>query len=183
MPEDVFRWVIAVAVFLACIASVWQAVILAAIYRAGKEAGKAGKEAQTKLAPLVDDFEAFLTTFNRFLTTSGKMLEENRPRIADITSETLAVVKTTRQQVEHIGALMDDVNGRAKARIAQIDQTVENTVEQVEHAGDAVKSAVLRPVKEVTGIVAGVKAALNTYAQGGNRNSPEHATQDEEMFI
>ena len=54
---------------------------------------------------------------------------------------------------------------------------------QVEHATEAVKSAVTRPAKEVNGIVAGVKAALNTYAQGGNRNSPEHATQDEAMFI
>jgi len=183
MPEDVFRWVIAVAVFLACVASVVQAVILTAVYRAGKEAQKAGKEAQTKLAPLVDHFDAFLATFNNLLTTSGKLLEENRPRIAEITTETLAVAKTTRLQAERIGELIDDASGRAKVRIAQIDQTLEHTVEQVEHASDAVKSAVLKPVKEVNGLVAGVKAALSTYAQGGNRNSPENATQDEEMFI
>jgi ABC-type transporter Mla subunit MlaD len=176
MPEDVFRWVIAVGVLLACLASVWQALVLAAIYRAGKEAQKAGKEAQHRLGPLVDRFEAILTT-------SSKILEENRPRIADITTETLAVARTARQQAERIGELMDDASGRAKVRIAQIDQTVGHTVEQVEHAGEAVKSAVMKPVKEVNGIVAGVKAALNTYAQGGNRNSPEHATQDEEMFI
>jgi hypothetical protein len=176
MPEDVFRWVIAVAVLLACVATVWQAVILAAIYRAGKEAQKAGREAQHRLGPLVDRFEALITT-------SSKILEENRPRIADITAETLVIAKTARQQAERIGELIDDANGRAKARIAQIDRTVDHTVEQVEHAGEAVKSAVLKPVKEVNGIVAGVKAALNTYAQGGNRNSPENATQDEEMFI
>ena len=176
MPEDVFRWVIAVAVLLACVATVWQAVILAAIYRAGKEAQKAGREAQHRLGPLVDRFEALITT-------SSKILEENRPRIADITAETLVIAKAARQQAERIGELIDDANGRAKARIAQIDRTVDHTVEQVEHAGEAVKSAVLKPVKEVNGIVAGVKAALNTYAQGGNRNSPENATQDEEMFI
>jgi len=176
MPEDVFRWVIAVAVFLACIASIWQAFVLFAIYRAGKEAQKAGKEAQHRLGPLVDHFEAILTT-------SSKMLEENRPRIAEITAETLVFAKATRLQAERIAELIDDASGRAKARIAQIDQTVGNTVEQVEHATDAVKSAVLKPVKEVNGIVAGVRAAFSTYAHGGNRNSPEHATQDEEMFI
>ncbi|HTT62398.1 MAG TPA: hypothetical protein VMG35_11175 [Bryobacteraceae bacterium] len=176
MPEDVFRWVVAVAVFLACIASVWQALIVAAIYRAGKEAHRAGKEAQNRLAPLLDRFEAILTT-------SSKMLEENRPRIADITAESLRVAQAVRQQAERIGELIDDTNQRAKVRIAQIDETVGHTVEQVEHAGDAVKTAVLRPVKEVNGIVAGVKAAWSTYAQGGNRHSPEHATQDEEMFI
>jgi hypothetical protein len=183
MPEDVFRWVIAVAVFLACVASVVQAVILTGMYRAGREAQKAGKEAQTKLAPLVDHFETFLGSFNNFLITSGKLVEENRPRIADITAETLIVAKAAREHAERIGDLIDDTSMRARVRIAQIDQTVGNTVEQVEHASEAVKSAVLKPVKEVNGIVAGVKAALSTYAQGGNRNSPEHATQDEEMFI
>jgi hypothetical protein len=176
MPESVFRWVIAVAVFLACVASIWQAVILAAIYRAGKEAAKAGKEVQTKIAPLVEHFDAMLIA-------SGKILEENGSRIADITAETLVIAKTVRQQAERVGELMDDANERAKARIAQIDETVDHTVVQVEQAREAVKSAVLRPVKEVSGVVAGVKAALSTYAQGGNRHSPEHATQDEEMFI
>jgi methyl-accepting chemotaxis protein len=183
MSDDVFRWVIAVGVLLACLASLWQALILAAIYRAGKEAQKAGKEAQTKLAPLVDHFDDLLAVFNRFLTASNKILEENRPRIADITAETLVIAKTARQHAERIGDLIDETSERASERIAQIDKTVEQTVEQVEHATEAVKNAVLKPVKEVNGMVAGVKAALNTYAQGGNRNSPEHATQDEEMFI
>jgi len=176
MPEDVFRWVVAVAVFLACVASVWQAVILAAIFRAGKKAGKAGKDVQAKIGPMVDRFEGILTV-------SGKILEENRSRIADITAETLAIAKTARQQAERIAALMDDANGRAKARIAQIDETVDHTVAQVEQATGAVKNAVMKPVVEAHGILAGVKAALSTYAQGGSRNSPEHATQDEEMFI
>ena len=135
MSQDVFRWVIAVAVFLACIAAVWQAVMLTAIYRAGKETQKAGKEATNKLGPLVDHFEALLAAFNSFLNTAGQMLEENRPRIADITAETLIVAKTARQQAERIGELIDDANERAKARIAQIDQTVGHAVDQVEHAG------------------------------------------------
>jgi ABC-type transporter Mla subunit MlaD len=183
MPDDVFRWVIAAGVFLAAIASAVQAILFWGVYRAGKEAQKAGKEVQAKLAPLADHFDTFLDSFNKFLTTSGAMLEENRPRIAEIATETMVVAKTARQQAERIGGLIDDASGRVKARMAQIDQTVDHTVEQVENATDAVKSAVMKPVKEVNGIVAGVKAALNTYAQGGNRNSPERATQDEEMFI
>jgi methyl-accepting chemotaxis protein len=181
--SEVFQWVMGGAAVVACLAVVGQLLILAAIYRAGKEAQSAGQEVGTKLAPLVDRFEGLLTAFNNFLTTSGKMLEENRPRLAAITSETLVVAKTVRQHAEVVGELIDDTSGRAQARIAQIDRTLEQTVAQVEHASEAVKGAVLRPVKEVNGIVAGVKAAFNTYAQGGNRNSPEHATQDEEMFI
>lgn len=175
MSEDVFRWVIAIAVILACCSAVAQAIIFAALFRAGKEAAQAGKDAQAKVGPLVDRLEGFLTV-------AGKILEENRSHIAEITSDTLVIARSTRQQAEHVNQIIDEANVRVKARIAQIDQSVQETVVEVEHARDAVKSAVMKPVKEVNGLMAGVKAALSTYAQGGNRN-PENVTQDEEMFI
>jgi ABC-type transporter Mla subunit MlaD len=176
MPDDIFRWVITGAVILACAAFIWQAFVVAALYRAGKEAHQAGKDIQNRIGPLVDRFEAVLTS-------AGKILEENRPKIADITAETLVIVKAARQQAERIGELMNDANDRARSRIAQIDHAVDRTVAQVENAGDTVRSVVMRPVKEVSGLVNGVKAAFTAYGQGGRRHSVEHATQDEEMFI
>lgn len=176
MPDDVFRWVIAVAVLLAALAALWQSLLITGIYMAAKEAQKAGKEVHGKIEPLMDRFDAFITS-------AGKILDENRPRISDITAETLVIAKATRHQAERISELLDDANERAKARIAQIDHTVDQTVMQVEHATDAVKGAIMRPVKEANGILAGIKAAATTIAQGGRRPSVEHATQDEEMFI
>ncbi len=188
--SEAFQWVVGVAAVVACLGVLGQMLILAAMYRAVLEAQKAGKEAQTKFGPLlekfgplVDKFGPLVDRFDALITSSGKILEESRPRIAEITADTVAIAKAARVHAERIGELIDETSGRAKARIEQIDQTVGHSVEQVENATEAVKSAVMKPVKEVNGIVAGVKAALNTYAQGGNRNSPENATQDEEMFI
>lgn len=183
MSEDVFRWVVAVGVLLACVAVLWQAIVLAAIYRAGKEAAKAGKEAQDKFAPVALRLDALLTDSTAVIAAAGRIVEENRARVSAITTETLAIATSARVHTEKIGELIDDAGNRAKARLAQIDETVDQTVERVEQAGDAVRTAVMKPVKEVNGILAGVKAALNTYAQGGTHNSPDHATQDEEMFI
>ncbi|HVN06624.1 MAG TPA: hypothetical protein VMT86_19530 [Bryobacteraceae bacterium] len=176
MSEDVFRWVVAVGVLLACAASVYQAIMLAVLYRAGKEALRASQEVEHRISPLIERFESILNA-------SNKLLEENRPRIGEITTETLAFAKAARQQADRLGELIDDANRRAKARIAQIDEVVDHTVGQVEQASETVRSVVMRPVKEVNGLVAGFKAAFSTYAQGGTRNTPEHVTQDEEMFI
>jgi hypothetical protein len=176
MPEDVFRWVVAVAVVLSSIAFVWQAFILAAIYRAGMEAREAGKESLSKVGPMLERLE-------HVLNTSSKILDENRPRVAEISKETLAIAKTARQQADRIGELADDANQRARARIAQIDRTVGQAVAQVEQVGDTVRAAVLTPMKEVNGILAGIRAGLAVYRRGGTRHSPEKATQDEAMFI
>ena len=176
MPDDVFRWVISVGVVLACISFIGQAIILAAVYRAGKEAQKAGQDIQGKIVPLVDRFQAILDTTSR-------ILDESRPHVAEVTAEASVIVKAARRQAERISELIDDANARARTRIAQIDHAVDETIEQVGQVGETVKTAVIRPAKEVNGILNGVKAAVNSYAEGRRRASVERATQDEEMFI
>lgn len=180
MSEEAFRWVMSAGVVLICIAFTVQSVVFLAIYRAGKEIqpGQALKEAKGKLEPVVEQIGSVFTDI-------GKLLDENRPGLVAITAETLAIAKEARRQVERISAVVDDANERAHTRIAQIDSAVDHTVAQIENVSDSVKTAVLRPVREVNGVVAGVKAAVTAYAQGGRgrRHSVEHATQDEEMFI
>ncbi|HTQ55757.1 MAG TPA: hypothetical protein VMI94_14920 [Bryobacteraceae bacterium] len=176
MSDDVFRWVVTIGVLLACAGCIWQAVVLSALFRAGKKAGESAKEAEGRINPILTHLESALSNLDQ-------ILDENRTKVAGITAEALLVVKAAREHTERIGELIDDANARAKVRIAQIDETVGHTVDQVEHATDAVKGAVMKPVKEVGGLVAGVKAAFSTYAQGGRHNSPDHVTQDEEMFI
>jgi len=169
MPEDVFRWVIAGAVILACIAFLVQAVVVLLLYRVARAT-------QSKIMPLVDRADPILVT-------TRQILEETKPRIGEVSVEVVEIAKTARRQADRIGELLGESSERAKARLAQIDRTVDETVEQVEQVGDAVKTAVLKPVKEVNGLMAGVKAAISTYAAGSRRPSVDHATQDEEMFI
>jgi hypothetical protein len=45
------------------------------------------------------------------------------------------------------------------------------------------KRAVMRPVREVNGIAAGISAAVSTLVRGHRKSSVDEATQDEEMFI
>jgi hypothetical protein len=169
MPDDVFRWVIAGAVILASLAFVVQAIVVVLLYRVARNT-------QTKVMPLVARAEPILAT-------TRQILEENKPRISEVSVEAVEIVKTARLQVDRIGELLSDSAERAKARLAQIDRTVDETVEQVEQVGGVVKTAVLKPVKEVNGLMAGVKAAISTLAAGNRRPSVDHVTQDEEMFI
>jgi hypothetical protein len=168
MPEDVFRWVIAGAVLLACAAFIVQAAVVVLLYRVARKT-------QTRVLPLVDRAEPILTT-------TQKILEENKPRIAEISVEAVSIAKTARTQVERVSELLTESSERAKARIEQIDRTVDETVEHVEQVGDAVKVAVMKPVKEVNALMAGLKATLAALA-AGNRRPHDHAPQDEEMFI
>ena len=123
-----------------------------------------------------------LESARRVIDSTDEVITDLRPRIAEFSDEAVSVARVSREQVERIGGLIHEVSGRAQARIEQIDNSVENTVEQVGQVGDAMKRAVMRPVREANGIAAGISAAVSTLVRP-RKSSPDAATQDEEMFI
>jgi len=190
MPEDVFRIVITVAVALACLAFVVQAGVVIALYsviRVVKERVlplvDQVSTITTRAVPVIDRVSPTLETAGRVLASTQKIIEDARPRVAEISTEAVAIARSGRQQVERVGALLADASEKARERLNQIDRSVDETVEQLENAGEAVKRAVTRPVREVNGLAAGISAAVSALVHGSRRPSVDHATQDEEMFI
>jgi len=168
MPDDVFRWVIVIGVFLSVIAFIGQAAAMYALYRMTKAT-------QEKVLPVVDAAAPLVGTTRR-------LVEENAPKVSQILTDASESVKLLHEQVNRLGEVVKEVSDRARAQVARIDGAVDQTVEQVHHASEAVKHAVLGPVKQVDGILHGVRAAISVLAHS-RRESVDHATQDEEMFI
>lgn len=210
MPEDVFRIIVTAAVALAAIAFLVQAVAMAGLYRsirkmqertdplAEKIEAMAAKASLVieKMGPVIEKMGPVVESMgpaiertgplveraSRAIETAQLILDETRPRIAEIGGDLSGIVKSGRQGIEEAGELLHDASDRVRTRLEQIDRSVDSTVGQVEQMGDAVKRAVTRPAREIGGIAAGISAALSTLAHG--RKYPvDRTTQDEEMFI
>lgn len=197
MPDDVFRIVITAAVALACLAFLVQAGAAIALYRVASSMQKKifplvdradalVKEAApvvAKVGPVIDKTGPAIDSARGVLARTETIIDELRPRIAEISTEAAAIAKSSRLQVERIGELLDEAGSRAKERLEQIDHSVDATVEHLEQAGDVMRRAVMRPVREVNGLAAGISAAVSTLVHGSRKSSVASATQDEEMFI
>jgi uncharacterized protein YjbJ (UPF0337 family) len=168
MSEETFRWVITVAVILAAASAILQAIVVLGVVAEVKKF-------QVRIQALIDRAEPILDS-------SRKIVDETGPKISLITTDAVDIAKITREQSERIGELIKDFSERAKIQVARIDGTVDHTIGQVQAATDTVKDAVLRPVREVDGLLSGIRTAVSVYARG-RRESVDHATQDEEMFI
>jgi ABC-type transporter Mla subunit MlaD len=136
-----------------------------------------------KAGPALEKTGPAVEKVTAILASTHQIIEENRPRIAEIATNGAAIIKSGREQAQNLSGLLQDATGRARTRIEQIDRSVDNTVEQVEQIGENVKRAALRPVREVNAVAAAISAALSTLVRGSRRPSVDHATQDEEMFI
>ena len=168
MPDDFFRWVIAIGVSLSLAAFITQTVMAAKMLRITRAM-------QEKMTPIID-------ATGPLVETARKFADENLPKFSQMTTDATEVVKSLHTQVDRLGEVVKEVSDRTRAQIARIDGAVDLTVDQVQHASESVKHAVLRPVRQVDGIMQGIRAAVAVMAQG-RRESVDHATQDEEMFI
>jgi uncharacterized protein YoxC len=216
MTEELFRWVVAAGVGLACLAMLVQAIVLLMFYRSirkiqeqaepflervdpvlrkaepmmdrvsavlekvGPALEKAGPVFE-KAVPVLENIGAAADKAGNLVVSVNRIVDETRPRVAEISDEAVAIVKTGRDQVERVGELLQDAAGRTRERLDQIDRSVDSTIHQVEQVGVSVKRAVMRPVREVNGVAAGISAAMS--ALGRKKAPVDTATQDEEMFI
>ena len=92
------------------------------------------------------------------------------------------ITTSARDQMARLDALVTETSDCVRIQIERIDMVVGDAVTRVQETTAAVQGTILKPVREVNGLISGVRAALSTLARG-NRASVDHATQDEEMFI
>jgi methyl-accepting chemotaxis protein len=175
MPEDTFRWVITTGVALAALCILLMAVAVIAIFRVVSRVEKRVDEVVGRATPIVDQ--------------AKRIIEDSAPKISKIASSAVAIAANAedvsgvvKNQAYRFAEVGRDIADRTKAQVARVDAAVDSTVENVQHAGENIKAAVARPMREAGAMAAGVRAAFMSYAQG-KRPTVDHITQDEEMFI
>ncbi len=168
MPEDLFRWVIAAAVVISALAFLVQAVLVLGLYRSFKEV-------QRRVSALTERAEPILNS-------ALSLVDENRPKIAAITGEAAEITRMAKVEMIRISELVAEISDRTRMKVATVDAALDDAAGNLQNAASSVRYAVLRPLREISGILNGVRAALGAFVYG--RQEPvDRATQDEEMFI
>jgi len=168
MSESAFRWVVTMGVSLCWLAALVTAGAMLAIFRTTKRLEAKINPIAEKAGPILD--------------SARSIVDEARPKIQDMISRADEIAITARNQMVRLDTLVSEAAESARIQIERIDVAVSDTVTRVQETTAAVQSTVLKPVREVNGVVSGLRAAISTLARG-NRASVDHATQDEEMFI
>jgi tetrahydromethanopterin S-methyltransferase subunit F len=175
MPDETFRWVVAGGVAIATLSIFVMAAMMIVLFRVVSRLQSRVDSVADRTEPVVDSIR--------------HLINENAPRVGGIMTAAQETAVNTRDisaiakdQAHRFAEVGRDITDRAKAQVARVDAAVDETVDQVQHLGSDVKFAVMKPVTEVSGVLAGIRAGVSAYAQG-RRPNVARATQDEEMFI
>jgi hypothetical protein len=168
MSPDALLYVMTGAVIVAAAALIFQAALLLGLY-------KSFKEIREQLKVVSGHAETFVRSAEQTLTQSRKQISE----VAAKTNEVLALAH---KQLVSIDEFLGDASVRARFQMERVEAILDDAVGKLNETAALLNKGVLRPVREINAIAAGVQAALRALFIG-RRLTVERATSDEEMFI
>jgi len=168
MNETALLYVMTAFVIISAIALCIQAGMLAGIY-------KSVKSLQESINPLLPKVESLVAKASSTVDQSGKQITEITTRANDI-------LDSTKRQLAIVEEVVGDAAARAKVQMERVELVLDDTLSRAHETVAVVHEGVMRPLREVNGIAAGIRAALGALGRG-DRPTVDRATSDEEMFI
>jgi ABC-type transporter Mla subunit MlaD len=175
MNETTLLYVMAAFVIISAIALCIQAGMLAAIY-------KTTKALQQAINPLLPKVESLVEKTNATVEQSGRQITEITTRANGILESSKDILDSTKRQLAIVEDLVGDAAVRARVQMDRVELVLDDTLSRAHETVAVFHDGVMRPLREINGLAAGIRAALAALAQG-NRPTVDRATSDDEMFI
>ena len=95
---------------------------------------------------------------------SGAEGEEYWGNADQISSTVRVKVDELSVTMTELNATMRDINGRTRVQVQRADNIVSDALHATEEVSQSVQQGIKGPVKQIAGVIAGVKAAMETLA-------------------
>ncbi|MEO5923975.1 MAG: hypothetical protein ABIR70_09125 [Bryobacteraceae bacterium] len=167
MDQSTLLYIMAGAVIVSAVALVIQACLLFGMYRA--------------TTVLTERVVIMLPKVEALMQTSTVAIEESRVTIAEIRLKSNQILDVGHKQIKLMESLLADAADRSSKQLAYAEAVIQDTLGRVEDTVALLHKGVLKPIKGINGLAAGLSAGLQYLMR--RRPNPERATLDEEMFI
>jgi uncharacterized protein YoxC len=119
-----------------------------------------------KLDKLGNSFEQKTTPI---LEKTNLLLEDLSPKVRSISENVEQLSYTVREKVDEIGATVtqvnrtvEEINLRTRVQVARADSIVSHAMGAAEEFSGTVQNQIRGPLRQVAGVIAGVKAGIET---------------------
>ena len=168
MQSETALVLLAVAVAVSSVSLLMQAIASYRIYQTIRKL-------QEEVSPLIPRAKAALEQAETTLKQTAQELHES-------VEMAKALMDSVQAQVDGIDEARRELAAQWRVQSERMELVLEDILSRVQDVVGVVHGTVMRPVREVSGMVAGVKAALQTLLLA-RRPTVDRATHDEEMFI
>jgi uncharacterized membrane-anchored protein YhcB (DUF1043 family) len=168
MDQQTLLTLLTIFVIVAAVALVIQAGMLIGLFIVARSL-------QAKITKILPDVQ-------NVIGISKRTLENVEKHINKIGATSGAILDVTKQQLARVDELLSDATTRAKVQMERAEMVLDDAMTRTQQTVSLVQRGVVRPVREVYGVFAGIRTTLSHLGRSG-RPTVDHATSDEEMFI
>jgi hypothetical protein len=181
MDQQTLLTIMAAFVIISAIALCIQAGFLFGIYKGLKKLEEKTTPLIPKVDALIPKVEALIPKVDALVEASRSAVTESRTQIHDISVKTGDILDATRKQLARVDDLLEDAAGRARVQMDRAEMVLDDALNRTQETVALVHSGIMKPLREIQGVQAGIKAAVHFLVRG--RHNGPVATADEEMFI
>ena len=166
--------IITIFVVVAAVALVVQMGIMFALYKALRQTSERMEGIAGKLEEQAGPV----------LSTAAAILDDAKPKLAEITSNLAETSALVRAHVAQVGEATGEIVERARLQAARLDSFIANAAHKVEVTSELLQHKVFSPMRRVRAIVTALNAGLAFFRANRPRHrSNSESVEDEEMFI
>ncbi len=138
------------------------AVVVSVVIQAGVFLGflLMARGAASKAEKLADDLSARALPI---LLQTRYILEDLSPKLKVISANLVDVSNTLKDQTRHVNTTVGEVVDKTRQQAERVDEMVSAILDGVTHAGATIQAGVAKPVRQVNGVLQGLRVAIESY--------------------
>jgi methyl-accepting chemotaxis protein len=113
------------------------------------------------------------------LSSSRTVIEDLTPKIKTISTNLTESSNNMRTMAGEVTGVVGDVAARTRAQAAHVEDLVDGTLDRISFAGNTIQHGISMPVRQVTGIVNGIRAGLNVMCG----SSEARRSEEKDLFV
>lgn len=197
MPTSNQETLFIIFIAITGLAVLLQASVLFAMFVTLRKALASARERsegfEGKILPVLQTAHQFLSTGQEVVESIRALVTKLDPPLQSAAAELDAMTKDLHVQALRLQASVDDVAFRAHRQAARVDGMTTSLLNGLDRVGGLVNQAVDAPIRQVSGVIAAVKAVVETLRSPAPRRrrapQPPAATQqpvhqtDQDLFV
>ena len=135
------------------------------------------RKTQKKIMSLADDVRLHALPA---IMSSRELIQDITPKLKLITENLTATTATVRSKADQVGGLVGNVTERAQVQASRVDGMVKGTLDQLTNAVHAIEQGVAVPVRQVNGILNGLRAGMDVMRK---KTPANHLDPEDDLFV
>jgi methyl-accepting chemotaxis protein len=150
-----------------------QAFVLLAMFLALKKSSRS----------IIEQIEDLKSSITPLVDNARGLLERVGPKLEGTTTDVAEIVRGLKLQAAEAEASLSEVLERVRKQTSRVDEMVTGLLNAVDRAGDYLSDVVNRPVRQISGVLASIRAIVESLRAPIPEPHETRTSRDRDTFI